>query len=187
MNAPFLLPGPESRTTPDRPPALPAKPSQSNSSEPESRYEAELAAELASVLRRQPRGPRSVPAHRPASARREPAGTAAFGNSLKHRLDSVDWRDGQALPPPADADIAAEPETGLKPDSGFHTTVSGGYGSSEAWLRKARRDRQLARVSHAVSWAVTLVIGGAIFAAVAVMLFGPGRVMAALNKLPLLY
>lgn len=187
MNAPFLLPGLESRTTPDRPPALPAKPSQSNSPQAESRYEAELAAELASVLRRQPRGPRSGPAHRQAPVRREPIGTVTIGNSLKHRLDAVDWRDGQALPPPAEADIAGEPETGSEPDAEFRTTVSGGYGSSEAWLRKARRDRQLARVSHAVSWAVTLVIGGAIFAAVAVMLFGPGRVMAALNKLPLLY
>lgn len=186
MNAPFLLPGLDSERLPERPPAVPVRKPKTTATPQISEHEAELAAELAFVLRKQPRAKSPKANSRPAPARRETPPASGNGESLKERLDAVDWRDGRGLPPPA-SDMGSDIGEHLIVDSdAVEISTSSSGQSTAAWLKKARRDRQLARLSHAVSWAVTLLIGGTVFAIVSIMLFGPGRVMAALNKFPLM-
>jgi hypothetical protein len=184
MNAPFLLPGLDSSKPSDRPPPVPAQ--AASAAQSVSHHEAELAAELASLLRRRKSDRRdhhgSKP--RPVAVRRDVTPDNTAGDTLKERLDAVDWRDGRNLPaaPSVESDMSDQIDIELDENVPIATSAA----ETAPWLRKARRDRQLARISHAVSWVVTLLIGGGVFAAASIMLFGPGRVMAALNKLPLM-
>ncbi len=67
-----------------------------------------------------------------------------------------------AAPPPMSAamrDLIAD-----DPDAGFSTPPSA------AWLGKARRERNRARLNNAIAWVATLIIGGSIVMAAMLML-----------------